>query len=69
MRYIVNLGWRETYEFTDSQTAMSFAEIAITHSTDPERKVEIEIVPDNIDEEVTAAVVEAVAAELEERDG
>ena len=33
MKYTVELGYYNTYEFDDGTTAMNFAEMASTHST------------------------------------
>ena len=67
MRYIVSLGWREEYEFGSGLKALEFASDAAEHTKDPNQRIEIRIKQDkDIEDEVIAAVIDDVAAELEE---
>ena len=53
MKYVVKLGWSDSdhYEFKNesSAAAWNFAELAATHVVDKNKKVEVELVPDEED--------------------
>lgn len=43
MKYIVKTGWNEEFEFNDGGTALSWAEVALTHKIGENVEVEITI--------------------------
>ena len=50
MKYRVVLGWKENYIFEDATTAISFAEVALTHGEGP-KNIRIEVKTDEQFEE------------------
>ena len=74
MRFIVSLGWKEEYEFTNGPDALRFAMDAAKTTTDPDHRIEMRIVPDNkIKNQIIITsgddivdIIDDVAVELEE---